>query len=313
LWDGRRYSNLHWAIGLHRGLNGTVFYLTPSQGFPYIPRYVYLPDSPALLTVFDDHEFMHPERALVLAGWRNPARIIAAHHRLRADAGQSTLWAIVSTMPLDAPARLGLPTGIRLLNVDPDLTKNPLYDPATATKIPELAVGRQHRLAVADPELWSLVGDVHSRWQAALELVSLADGVTRERAAFTGVVVSGATVPTNDPHAKLLADVVAQLQRRERPDDNTVRALRSAYSAATLASQTAQHTPQDLTDDTGYVDAYRRARAWEAAVILVEAVNAQGNEVLPEATLADIAYCAATAHMPFSGDVAVGDVLRACN
>ena len=198
---------------------------------------------------------------------------------------------------------------MRLVDLNPDPAKNPLADPAKATEVPELSVGRRHRLAVANPGLWSLVGQVHRRWQAAVDLVGLADTVTRERAAFTGLTVAGVAVPTTDPTAQLLDDVVAQLERRERPDDDTVTALRRAYSMAVLASQATQHTPQDLTDDTGHVDAYRRARAWEAATILVEAVNTQGSEVLPESTLADIAYCAVTAQVPH-GPNAVADVLR---
>lgn len=102
LWHGRRYPMLDWAVGLHRGANGTVFYLTSSEGFPFIPQHVHLPDSPALTTPFDDGEFMPYHRAVMLAGWRNPTRIVLGHHALRAGAGLSTLWAIVSSVPLEA-------------------------------------------------------------------------------------------------------------------------------------------------------------------------------------------------------------------
>lgn len=309
LWEGRRYSNLAWAVGLHRSPNGSIFYLTSSEGFPYIPRYVYLPDSPALTTVFADNEFVPLGRAVVLAGWQDPARIILSHHRLRADAGASTLWAIVSTTRLDPGARGALPKDVRLVEIDPDLEKNPLYDPAKATDIPELLAGRQHRLAIADRGLWPLIADVRKRWQAALDLVGIADQATRERSTFTGLTVTGATVPVTDQHAGMLADAIERLQRRERLDDTAIRAMRTAYMTITMNAQGRRHTPQEFTDDTGYVDAYRRARAWEAAIILTEAVNTYGNKVLPDTILADIAYCALTAHTPHTPNP-VYDVLR---
>jgi hypothetical protein len=297
LWGGRQYSNLQWAIGLHRGDgNATKFYIASSEGFPYIPQNVYLPDSPSLATVFDDHEFVAPERTLELAGWRNPAWSIAAHHRLRADADRSTLWAIVSTMPLDTSARLSLPADVQLVEVNPDPEQNPLQDSTTENEIPNLTENRRHRLAVAAPALWPLIEQVHRRWQAALDLVVAADSATREWARSTGPTFSGAA---------LLDDVLAQLEGRQRPTDETVAALQSAYSTTVAAAQAAQRTPENSTDDPGHVDAYRRARAWEAAVILVDAVNNHGNDILAETTLADITYCTVAARLHHSaGNVA---------
>ncbi|MGV7735068.1 hypothetical protein PJI18_09795 [Mycobacterium kansasii] len=311
LWHGRRYPNLQWALGLHRDdQSATTFYLTSSEGFPYIPRHVHLPDTPTLMTVFDDHQCVPLNRAVMLAGWANPARIIAAHQRLRADAGRSSLWAIVSTTPLDTAGRMELPAGVRLVDVDPKLERNPLYDPAKSLDVPELAAGRRHRLAVADRRLWQRIEPVRRRWQAALDLVELAADVTRERAVFTGLVAKGAVVGTSDPHAGLLDQVLERLVRRELPDADVIRALRTGgYMGAVLAAQAARRTPQDLTDDTGHVDAYRRARAWEAASILVEAVGSQGNATLAPSVLADIAYCAVTAHPPGQGDDTVAEVL----
>jgi len=311
LWHGRRYPNLQWAVGLHReDQSATTFYLTSSEGFPYIPRHVHLPDTPGLVTVFDDHQCVPVNRAVMLAGWANPARIIAAHQRLRADAGRPTLWAIVSTMPLDAAGRMELAAGVRLVDVEPQLERNPLYDPAKSLDVPGLAVGRRHRLAVVDRRLWQRIEPVRRRWQAALDLVEIAADVTRERAVFTGLVAKGAVVGTSDPHAGLLDQVLKQLGRRELPEADMVRALRTVgYMGAVLAAQAARRTPQDLTDDTGYVDAYRRARAWEAASILVEAVGAHGNGTLAPNVLADIAYCAVTAHPPGQGDDTVAEVL----
>lgn len=311
LWHGRRYPNLQWAFGLHReDQSATTFYLTSSEGFPYIPRHVHLPDTPGLVTVFDDHQCVPVNRAVMLAGWANPARIIAAHQRLRADAGRPTLWAIVSTMPLDAAGRMELAAGVRLVDVEPQLERNPLYDPAKSLDVPGLAVGRRHRLAVVDRRLWQRIEPVRRRWQAALDLVEIAADVTRERAVFTGLVAKGAVVGTSDPHAGLLDQVLKQLGRRELPEADMVRALRTVgYMGAVLAAQAARRTPQDLTDDTGYVDAYRRARAWEAASILVEAVGAHGNGTLAPNVLADIAYCAVTAHPPGQGDDTVAEVL----
>lgn len=309
LWEGRRYSNLAWAIGLHQGPHGTIFYLTSSEGFPYIPRYVHLPDSPALTTVFDDYEFVPAGRAVVLAGWQDPGRIILSHHRLRADAGASGLWAVVSTTRLDPGARTWLPKDAKIVELDPALENNPLYDPVKATGTPTLGVGRRHRLAVADRDLWPLIADVRKRWQAALDMVAIADQVTRERATFTGVHADGVVVQAADQYAEMLADTIDRLERREQLEDRAVRAVRTAYMTATLAAQARRHTARELSDDTGYVDAYRRARAWEAVVILVDAVSAYGKKILPDTVLADIAYCAVTAHTPHTPNP-VADVLR---
>ncbi|MGV7852379.1 hypothetical protein PJM29_29855, partial [Mycobacterium kansasii] len=100
-----------------------------------------------------------------------------------------------------------LPAGVRLVDVDPKLERNPLYDPAKSLDVPELAAGRRHRLAVADRRLWQRIEPVRRRWQAALDLVELAVDVTRERAVFTGLVAKGAVVGTSDPHAGLLDQV----------------------------------------------------------------------------------------------------------
>lgn len=304
LWHGRRYPMLDWAVGLHRGANGTVFYLTSSEGFPFIPQHVYLPDSPVLTTPFDDGEFVPYHRAVMLAGWRNPTRIVLGHHALRAGSGRSTLWAIVSSAPLEADHLR--PEGVRIEVVDP--SKNPLADPVKATEVPELAAGRLHRLAVAAPDLWAMVGGVEWRWSAAVGLVGLADEATRERQTFTGLVVGGASVATSDPNGPLLADVARRLERRDQIDTDRLAALRVAYMAAVMDAQRRRHTPQDFTEDTGYVDAYRRARAYEAAVLSAEA--AIDDAELSADLLAEVAYCALAAHLPGAGDVVVRDVLR---
>ncbi len=102
-------------------------------------------------------------------------------------------------------------------------------------------------------------------WSAAVGLVGLADEATRERQTFTGLVVGGASVATSDPNGPLLADVARRLERRDQIDTDRLAALRVAYMAAVMDAQRRRHTPQDFTEDTGYVDAYRRARAYEAA------------------------------------------------
>ena len=78
--------------------------------------------------------------------------------------------------------------------------------------------------------------------------------------------------------------------------------------AAVMDAQRRRHTPQDFTEDTGYVDAYRRARAYEAAVLSAEA--AIDDAELSADLLAEVAYCALAAHLPGAGDVVVRDVLR---
>jgi uncharacterized protein (DUF1778 family) len=156
-----------------------------------------------------------------------------------------------------------------------------------------LSVGRRHRLAVADPAgLWPLVGQVHRRWQAALELVGLADTVTRERGAFTGVVVDGATVPTTHPNAELLQDVVARPQRRERIDDETVvhdygRREYVLHSRVTVACMAETLTIRLDSDDRAVLEAAARARGKGLSAYVRELAEAEARHVRRAAIRAD--------------------------
>jgi hypothetical protein len=91
---------------------------------------------------------------------------------------------------------------------------------------------------------------------------------------------------TVDPNAAVLNSVLDQLRLPGGEVDAVGWAqLQTAYSATVMQAQGRRHTPQDLTDDTGHIDAYRRARAYEATWLL----NAPPGR-LTALWLADVAY-----------------------
>ena len=307
LWHGRRYPMLDWAIGLHRGPTGTVFYLTSSEGAPYIPQHVHLPASPQLVTVFADRKVVTPGRLPELAGWLNPVATVVNHAALRDPPG--SLWAVVSSVKAEQRHRQRVPVAVRFEWANPGA--NPLTDPTRAQHVPELTPGRRHRLAVDSPELWRHVQQMPpaGMFAAAVALAAAAERCTRDRATFTGLVVDGSALPTVDPYAGVLTDVLDQVQHNEPLDAEHLAQLRRAYMAAVIDAQRRRRTPHDFTDDTAYLDHYRRARAYEAAVLLAETAVPGPPVHNPALLLADIAYCALVAH-PHQGERAEQDTTR---
>ncbi len=300
IWEclrhGRRYPMLDWAIGLHRGPNGTLFYLTSSEGAPYIPQHVHLPDVPQLVTVFADPA-VTPARLPALAGWLNPVATVVGHAALR----EGSLWAVVSSAKAEQRHRHRVPAAVRFEWANPEA--NPLTDTANAHHVPELAPCRRHRLAVESPDLWRHVQQMPTAdlLAAAVTLADLAERSTRDRSTFTGLVAEGTALPAVDPSAGVLTDLLGRLQRGESIDTEHLAQLQKAYWTQLAAAQGCRHTPQDFTDDAGYMDAYRRARAYEAAVLLAETAVPGPPVPDPAGLLADIAYCALVAQ-PHQGD-----------
>ena len=290
MWTGRRYPALDWAIGLHRagGADGpTKFFITSSEGESYIPQYVYLPADPILVPIFLDKEFAHRGWRETQQGWLDPARIVIAHHFLRQQAsGRSVLHAIVSSREIVGLDHI-LPPGVALDVADPG--KNPFVDASKALEIPALIPGRAHRLGIVSANLFSVVQRLpeSERWSTGVDLAADAATATKQRQIRTGLIVRDMPVPaTVDPNAAVLNSVLDQLRGPGGQVDSTEWAqLQTAYSAAVMHAQGRRHTPQDLTDDTGYIDAYRRARAYEATWLL----NAPPGR-LTELWLADVAY-----------------------
>lgn len=290
MWTGRRYPALDWAIGLHRasGADGaTKFFITSSEGESYIPQYVYLPADPILVPIFLDKEFAHRAWRETQQGWLDPARIVIAHHFLRQEAfGRPVLQAIVSSREIVGLDHL-LPPGVTLDVADPN--KNPFVDASRALEIPALIPGRAHRLGIVSANLYSVVQRVpeSERWSTGVDLAADAATATKQRQVRTGLIVRDMPAPaTVDPHAAVLNSVLDQLRGPGGGVDSTTWAqLQTAYSAAVMHAQGRRHTPQDLTDDTGYIDAYRRARAYEATWLL----NAPPGR-LTALWLADVAY-----------------------
>ncbi len=290
MWTGRRYPALDWAIGLHRapGTEGpTKFFITSSEGQSYIPQHVHLPADPILIPIFLDSEFAHRAWRETQQGWLDPARIVIAHHFLRQQAfGHPVLHAIVSSREITGLGHL-LPPGVELVVADPG--KNPFVDPARAQEIPALIPGRAHRLGIASRNLHSAVQRVpeSERWSSGVDLAADAATATNQRQVRTGLIDRRMPAPaTVDPSAAVLNSVLDQLRQPGGAVDTTVWAqLQTAYSTTVMHAQGRRHTPQDLTDDTGYIDAYRRARAYEATWLL----NAPPGR-LTAGWLADVAY-----------------------
>ncbi len=290
MWTGRRYPALDWAIGLHRagGTEGpTTFFITSSEGQCYIPQHVHLPADPILIPIFLDLEFAHRAWRETQQGWLDPARIVIAHHFLRQQAfGRPVLHAIVSSREIANLDHI-LPPGVELVVADPG--KNPFVDPARAQEIPALIPGRAHRLGIASRNVYSVLQRVpeSERWSTAVDLAADAATATNERQVRTGLIALDMPAPaTVDPSAAVLNSVLDQLRRPGGAVDTTVWAqLQTAYSTTVMHAQGRRHTPQDLTDDTGYIDAYRRARAYEATWLL----NAPPGR-LTASWLADVAY-----------------------
>ncbi len=290
MWTGRRYPALDWAIGLHRasGTDGpTKFFITSSEGESYIPQHVHLPADPILIPIFLDREFAHRTWRETQQGWLDPARIVIAHHFLRQQAfGHPVLHAIVSSREIVGLGHI-LPPGVELVVADP--AKNPFVDPAKAQEIPALSPGRAHRLGIVSRNLYSVVQRVpeSERWSTGVDLAADAATATNQRQVRTGLIVRDMPAPaTVDPSAAVLNSVLDQLRRPGGAVDTTVWAqLQIAYSTTVMHAQGRRHTPQDLTDDTGYIDAYRRARAYEATWLL----NAPPGR-LTAGWLADVAY-----------------------
>ncbi len=290
MWTGRRYPALDWAIGLHRtgGADGpTKFFITSSEGESYIPQHVHLPADPILVPIFLDKEFAYRAWRETQQGWLDPARIVIAHHFLRQQAfGRSVLHAIVSSREIVGLDHI-LPPGVALDVADPG--KNPFVDASKALEIPALIPGRAHRLGIVSANLFSVVQRLpeSERWSTGVDLAADAATATKQRQVRTGLIVRDMPVPaTVDPNAAVLNSVLDQLRGPGGQVDSTGWAqLQTAYSAAVMHAQGRRHTPQDLTDDTGYIDAYRRARAYEATWLL----NAPPGR-LTELWLADVAY-----------------------
>lgn len=301
LWASRRYPSLDWAIGIHRIGDETTFFMTSSEGLCYIPAHVFLPAMPGLVPLFHDVQVARPTWSVLWQGWTDPARPVAQHHRLRAELyGSDALYAIVSSRPLDDNIQHVIPQGTVLEFCDPD--KNQYINPDKAHLVAELAPGQLHRMAVASPDLWALATQVPAseRWSAAVDLVSDAVVATNFRQVQTGVVYSDEPVPVNDPYSDALNHVLGPIHSGMDVDINAWQRLNMAYYTHLMQAQSARHTTHDLTDDTGYVDMYRRARAYEAAQLLNQPPGP-----LPDTWLADIAYChfAATANVQRTGDL----------
>jgi hypothetical protein len=162
-------------------------------------------------------------------------------------------------------------------------------DPAKAQEIPALNPGRAHRLGIASRNLYSVVQRVpeSERWSTGVDLAADAATATNQRQVRTGLIVRDMPAPaTVDPSAAVLNSVLDQLRRPGGAVDTTAWVqLQTAYSTTVMHAQGRRHTPQDLTDDTGYIDAYRRARAYEATWLL----NAPPGR-LTAGWLADVAY-----------------------
>lgn len=290
MWTGRRYPALDWAIGLHRasGADGpTKFFITSSEGESYIPQHVHLPADPILMPIFLDREFAHRSWRETQQGWLDPARIVIAHHFLRQQAfGRPVLHAIVSSREIVGLDHL-LPPGVELDVAEPN--KNPFADPAKALEIPPLIPGRAHRLGVVSPSLYSVVQRVpeSERWSTGVDLAADAATATNQRQVRTGLIVRDMAAPaTVDPNAAVLNSVLDQVRQPGGKVESAVWGqLQTAYSATVMHAQGRRHTPQDLTDDTGYIDAYRRARAYEATWLL----NAPPGRLTAD-WLADVAY-----------------------
>ncbi|SKT81389.1 putative methyl-accepting chemotaxis sensory transducer [Mycobacteroides abscessus subsp. massiliense] len=301
LWASRRYPSLDWAIGIHRIGDETTFFMTSSEGLCYIPAHVFLPAMPGLVPLFHDVQVDRPTWSVLWQGWADPARPVAQHHRLRAELyGSDALYAIVSSRPIDDNIQHVIPQGTVLEFCDPD--KNQYINPDKAHLVAELAPGQLHRMAVASPDLWALATQVPAseRWSAAVDLVSDSVLATNFRQVQTGVVYSDEPVPVNDPYSDALNHVLGPIHSGMDVDINAWQRLNMAYYTHLMQAQSARHTTHDLTDDTGYVDMYRRARAYEAAQLLNQPPGP-----LPDTWLADIAYChfAATANVQRTGDL----------
>lgn len=288
MWAGRRYPSLDWAVGLHRGQGGvTKFFLTSSDGEGYIPQHVFLPADPALVLLFLDVDFVQRGWRETWQGWVDPARIVVEHHRLRAEVfGQPVLHAVVSSREITGLGHL-LPSGVKLEVAAAE--DNPFIDPAKARDVPVgVPAGRAHRLSVLMPRLWGLVQRMpkSQRWSAAVDLAADAAKSTDERHVRTGLIVrDAAPMDAVDPHGPLLHGILDHLRDGESIAVETWQQLQTAYFTHLMQSQSRRHTGADLTDDTGYVDAYRRARAYEAAWLL----DAPEGPLTPE-WLADVAY-----------------------
>lgn len=306
-WAGRRYPSLDWAIGLHRagGDTGpTKFFITSSEGEGYIPQHVHLPVDPVLMPIFQDAEFARPGWRQQWQGWVDPARIVHEHHRLRQEAfGRSVLHAIVSSREINGLSHM-LPAGVVLEVVAPE--KNPFVDPLKATEIPAIATGRAHRLAIASPDLFALVQKLaeSERWSAGVDLAADAAAATDERHVRQGLVARDMPgLQSMDSGTAVLHSVIDQLRvPGGAVDAGGWAQLQTAYWTQVMGAQGRRHTPQDLTDDTGYIDAYRRARAYEAAWLL----NAPAGPLSAD-WLADVAYAhfCATDRPDRTGDLLV--------
>lgn len=288
MWAGRRYPSLDWAVGLHRGQGGaTKFFLTSSEGESYIPQHVFLPADPALVPLFLDVDFVQRGWRETWQGWVDPARIVVEHHRLRAEAfGRPVLYAVVSSREITGLGHL-LPQGVKLEVAASD--DNPFIDPEKAREVPVgVPAGRAHRLAVLHPGLWGLVQRMpkSQKWSAAVDLAADAAARTDERHVRTGLIVrDAAPMDAVDPHGALLHGVLDHLRDGDKIAVETWQQLQTGYFTHLMQSQSRRHSGSDLTDDTGYVDAYRRARAYEAAWLL----DAPEGPLTPE-WLADVAY-----------------------
>lgn len=288
MWAGRRYPSVDWAVGLHRPSGGgqTTFYLTSSEGECYIPQHVFLPADPVLVPLFHDTQFVHVGWRQYWQGWIDPGRIVFEHHRMREDSlGVSMLYAIVSSRDLSALKHM-ISSNVRLEVAA--ASDNPFVDPEKATDVPTvIPAGRAHRLAITSPGLYGLVQQLpeNQRWSAGIDLAADAAAATDERHVRTGLVAADVAAPRlEDPQSSVLHGAIDQLRVPQGALEDWGE-LQMAYLTHVMQSQGLRHTPQDYTDDTGYVDEYRRARAYEVAWLL----NAPPGP-LPADWLADVAY-----------------------
>ncbi|WP_142386942.1 hypothetical protein [Mycobacterium hubeiense] len=301
VWAGRRYPSLDWAIGLPRAggdAGPTRFFITSSEGECYIPQHVHLPVDPVLIPIFADEEFARPGWRQEWQRWVDPAQTVLEHHRLRAEKfGRSVLRAIVSSREISGLSHK-LPPGVQLEVADP--AKNPFVDPTRAHIIPEIEAGRGHRLLIASAEVYALTQRFPEgeRWSGGVDLAADAAAATDERQVRSGLIVGDMPSPLPvDSNAGLLHSVIDALRTPGGAlDGGSWAQLQTAYWTSVMNAQSNRHTPQDLTHDRGqYVDAYRRARAYEAAWLL----NAPPGPLSAE-WLADVAY----AHLCATGDPA---------
>lgn len=284
LWAGRRYPSLDWAIGIHRVDNESRFYITSSEGLCYIPQHVFLPNHPSLGSLFIDREVVRSNWSVLWQGWVDPSRTVAMHSRLRAEFhGYPTLFAIVSSNQSEDLSHL-IAKETRLEFCNPE--KNPFADPARAMEIPELGPSNLHRLATVAPDLYEMVRQIPQdfRWSAAIDLITDAVSTTNVRHVMTGVV-TGPDVPVDDPHARVLEEVLDMVHAGIGVDADTWARVNMAYWTAVMQAQSARHTTHELSDDSGYVDLYRRARAYEGA----QQLNVADGPLL-DTWLADVAY-----------------------